>query len=140
MLIITSQGWPIEPQSPPLQTDIYLQYPSVFENMMKNQVECCKVYEDGICFAVCDKNPMAPLHLVIVPKDRSHGLSRLSNCNQQHVGALGHLIYVAVTLARQFSCLDGYRVVINDGQLGGQTEPHLAVHLLGLRQFQWPPG
>jgi histidine triad (HIT) family protein len=70
--------------------------------MMNNQVECCKVYEDGICFAVFDKNPQAPLHVVIVPKDRTHGLSRLANCNQQHVGALGHLLYVAVSLARQF--------------------------------------
>jgi len=103
------KGWPVEPQSPPLQlqslpqqTDVYLTYPSAFESMMNNQVECCKVYEDGLCFAVFDKNPQAPLHVVIVPKDRTHGLSRLSNANQQHVGALGHLLYVAVSLARQF--------------------------------------
>lgn len=56
----------------------------------------------GACAAIVDKNPVAPLHIVIFPKDRSSGMSRLSNVDQRHVEILGHLIYIATGLARQF--------------------------------------
>jgi|LauGreSBDMM110SN_4_FD.fasta_scaffold83627_2 histidine triad (HIT) family protein len=48
-------------------------------------------------------------------------MSRLANCTQQNIGTLGHLVYVAASLARQFGCENGYRLVINDGNHGGQT-------------------
>jgi histidine triad (HIT) family protein len=53
---------------------------------------------------------------------------------------LGHMNLVAVALAQQLGIQDGYRIVINCKERAGQTVPHLHLHLLGGRDFRWPPG
>jgi histidine triad (HIT) family protein len=86
--------------------------------------------------AVRDINPQAPDHLLIIPVDHIPSLADTTD------GALlGDLLLMAHQVARRVS-IDhgGYRVVINHGDHGGQTVPHLHLHLLGGRRMKWPPG
>ena len=53
---------------------------------------------------------------------------------------LGHLLQVAAKIAKQLNLKKGFRLVINNGEDGGETVPHLHIHLLGGRNLEWPPG
>lgn len=94
------------------------------------------IYEDARSVAFADINPQAPVHILIIPKVHVESLSSLED-----ESLAGHLMMVAKTLAQKRG-LDssGYRVIINTGEDGGQTVPHLHIHLLGGRTFNWPPG
>jgi len=85
-----------------------------------------------------DANPQAPIHILIVPKKHIPSLDAL----QEEDGALvGELFKAARELARREGCAErGYRVVINTGADGGQTVPHLHLHLMAGREFGWPAG
>ena len=133
----------VSSQSPMMRVgpaDLLLQYPSTFESILNNAIPASGIYSDDQVAAIFDLHPVAPIHIVIFPKDRTSGLTQISNVQQHHTNILGHMIYVASMIAKQFNLINGYRLVINDGNLGGQTEPHVCVHLLGNRQMQWPPG
>lgn len=96
------------------------------------------VYEDDVCLAFEDINPQAPVHILIIP--RAH-IASLDEAQAQHKETLGHLLLSAANIARDRKiAADGYRVVININEHGGQTVFHLHVHLLGGRQFVFPPG
>jgi histidine triad (HIT) family protein len=64
----------------------------------------------------------------------------LDDATAEDLAILGHLQFVAVKLAKQLGLTGGYRLVINCKEDGGQTVPHLHVHLLGGRNMKWPPG
>jgi len=85
-----------------------------------------------------DANPQAPIHILIVPKKHIPSLDAL----QEEDGALvDELFKAARELARREGCAErGYRVVINTGADGGQTVPHLHLHLMAGREFGWPAG
>ena len=95
------------------------------------------VHHDDQVVAFRDIAPKAPVHILVVP--RSHWRS-LDDVPSSHTQALGHLLEVCRSLAATLGLEDGYRVVINTGADGGQTVDHLHVHLLGGREFSWPPG
>ncbi|HOB21418.1 MAG: histidine triad nucleotide-binding protein [Firmicutes bacterium] len=92
------------------------------------------LYEDDLSAAFADLNPQAPVHILVIPKVHAESLAHVEDEK-----LLGRLLAVANKLARERD-LNGYRVVINTGKDGGQTVPHLHVHLLGGRTFGWPPG
>lgn len=52
----------------------------------------------------------------------------------------GHILFTAQRLAREQGCKEGFRVVMNCNDLGGQTVHHIHMHVLGQRQMHWPPG
>jgi len=85
-----------------------------------------------------DANPQAPIHILIVPKKHIPSLDAL----QEEDGTLvDELFKAARELARREGCAErGYRVVINTGADGGQTVPHLHLHLMAGREFGWPAG
>ena len=92
---------------------------------------------DGMV-AFKDINPQALTHLLIVPSEHIPSLADLS---PSHTTLLGQLIQFAGRLARQYQLTDaGFRVIVNTGPDGGQTVPHLHVHVLGGRPMRWPPG
>jgi histidine triad (HIT) family protein len=96
------------------------------------------VYEDALCFVLQDLHPQAPVHLLVIP--RKHLVSP-DDAGPEDELLLGHLMRVAAQLARDRGiAADGYRLVVNSNQHGGQTVFHLHVHLLGGRQMTWPPG
>ncbi len=95
------------------------------------------VYEDPDVFAFDDISPQAPTHILICP--RKH-FESLREATPQDEAILGKLQLVAAQLARERNLLAGYRTVLNNGSGAGQSVFHLHLHLLGGRQFRWPPG
>ncbi len=106
--------------APPETLMINPTVPSIFEQMLVG-APCNPIYEDEYCAAVTDGNPQAPLHLLIFPKIKT-GLETISKANESQTFILGHLLFVAKTLANIAGCeQSGFRLVINDGIQGGQT-------------------
>jgi histidine triad (HIT) family protein len=95
------------------------------------------VYEDDVVFAFEDIQPQAPTHILICPKKH---LVSLTEATAEDAGMLGRLQLVAAKLATEGKLASGYRTVINNGRGAGQSVFHLHLHLLGGRDFRWPPG
>ena len=110
---------------------------TLFEKIIARQIPADIVFEDDQCLAFRDIAPQAPVHILIVPKNP---LERVGAASQADRALLGHLLFSAAEIARLEKLADGYRIVINNGSNGGETVPHLHIHLLGGRQLSWPPG
>jgi histidine triad (HIT) family protein len=95
------------------------------------------VYEDDDIFAFEDIQPQAPIHVLICP--RKHLVS-LTDATTEDTALLGKLQLVAAKLAKERKLTGGYRTVFNNGSGAGQSVFHLHLHLLGGRDFRWPPG
>ena len=110
----------------------------IFCKIIAGEIPSARVYEDDRCVAFNDISPQAPTHVLIVPREHFDSLDR---AEQKHRETLGALLLSAAEIAREKGfAADGYRVVINTNGDGGQTVFHLHVHLLGGRQFVFPPG
>ena len=109
----------------------------VFCKIAAKQIPSKIVYEDADLFAFEDISPQAPTHILVCP--RKHVVS-LHEATAEDEALLGKLQLVAAQLARERNLLDGYRTVLNNGRGAGQSVFHLHLHLLGGRQFRWPPG
>ena len=110
---------------------------TLFQKMMAGELPGEFCYEDKQCIALEDINPQAPTHLLVIPRKP---VPRLAEAEEADLSLLGHLLLVARRLARERQLEDGFRVVINNGRHGGESVPHLHVHLLGGRPLTWPPG
>ena len=96
------------------------------------------VYEDDVCVAFNDISPQAPTHILVIPREH---IASLDKAADNHKETLGHLLLRAAEIARKKGFAeDGYRVVLNTNSDGGQTVFHIHAHLLGGRQFIFPPG
>lgn len=95
------------------------------------------VYSDQQCYAFADIHPQAPVHILVVPREHIASLAETTSVDRP---LLGDLLAATAEIARQQGLLNGYRVVINTGEDGGQTVNHLHLHLLGKRSLSWPPG
>jgi histidine triad (HIT) family protein len=110
----------------------------LFCKIVKREIPGKVAFEDDRTLAFYDINPKAPVHILIVPKQH---IASLSDMKEEDRGLIGHLHYLAATLAREQQIVEpGFRTVINTGLGAGQTVFHLHLHLLGGRPFQWPPG
>lgn len=97
-----------------------------------------KVYEDDRLIVFHDISPMAPVHVLIVPKVH---IPSLNEVQAQDGTLMAHIMSIAAKVADTLGVSGtGYRVVNNCGEDGGQTVAHLHFHLLGGRSLQWPPG
>ncbi|MDO5301722.1 MAG: histidine triad nucleotide-binding protein [Tissierellia bacterium] len=95
-----------------------------------------KLYEDPQCVAFRDLSPQAPTHFLVIPKEH---IPSLAEFREDQEALLGHILAVIRDLAQREG-LEGYRVVTNIGEEGGQSVPHLHFHVLGGRSMTWPPG
>jgi histidine triad (HIT) family protein len=112
--------------------------PTIFGKILRGEIPATRVWEDDQCIAFRDVNPVAPTHLLVIP--RKH-IVRLSDANAEDKALLGHLMWVATQVARAEGLDEsGYRLVVNVGGDGGQTVFHLHLHVLGGRAMSWPPG
>jgi len=110
----------------------------IFCKIAEGQIPSARVYEDDICLAFSDLSPQAPTHILIIPREH---LDSMDKANDEHRKMLGHLLVTAASIARDKGFAEnGYRVVINTNEDGGQTVFHLHVHLLAGRPFVFPPG
>lgn len=112
--------------------------PTIFGAILRNEIPSTRVWEDEYCIAFRDINPAAPAHVLIIPRQLIPNLAEATKDDQQ---LLGHMMLVAGEIARQEGIAkDGFRVVININENGGQTVDHLHMHVLGGRRMSWPPG
>jgi histidine triad (HIT) family protein len=109
----------------------------LFCKIAAKQIPAKIVYEDVDVFAFADINPQAPTHILICPKRHFASLHEADSGDQV---VLGKMALVAAQLARERKLESGYRTVVNTGPHAGQTVFHLHMHLLGGRDFDWPPG
>lgn len=111
---------------------------TVFQKIIDRKIPSDIVFEDDICIAFRDVAPQAPVHCLVVPKKHIQRLSETTSADKE---ILGHLLLVASKVATITGIINtGFRTVINCGKDGGETVPHLHVHVLGGRSLQWPPG
>ena len=110
---------------------------NLFQKILDRQIPADIVYEDDVCLAFRDVKPQAPTHVLIIPRKV---IATHADLTERDGELMGHLHLVAVKLAKQLGLDDGYRIVFNCLDRGGQTVPHLHLHLLGGRDFHWPPG
>ena len=110
---------------------------TLFEKIIAREIPANIVFENDLCLAFRDIAPQAPTHILVVPKKP---ISRVSTASPEDEGLLGHLLLTAAKIAKTENLADGFRIVINNGPHGGETVPHLHVHLLGGRHLTWPPG
>jgi histidine triad (HIT) family protein len=111
---------------------------TIFEKIIARQIPAKIAHEDDLCLAIHDISPQAPVHVLIIPKQP---IPRVGAATPADQAVLGHLLLTAAALAQKLGVAEsGYRVVINNGPDGGETVPHLHVHLLGGRPLAWPPG
>jgi histidine triad (HIT) family protein len=111
---------------------------TIFSKIIAREIPARIAFEDDLCLAFHDVHPQAPVHILVVPKKE---IARIGVADANDEALLGHLLYVAKTVARQEGIADtGFRLVINNGPDGGESVPHLHVHVLGGRALGWPPG
>lgn len=111
---------------------------TLFEKIIAREIPAKLAHEDEHCIAIHDIHPQAPVHLLVIPK---RPIARVAAASAADQAVLGHLLLTAASLAKQLGLEEsGFRLVINNGRNGGETVPHLHVHVLGGRPLAWPPG
>ena len=110
---------------------------NIFLKIIEKKIPAKVLHEDDLCLAFHDVAPRAPVHVLIIPRKviRTH-----DDIAPEDAALLGHMHLVACKLASELGLQDGYRIVINCKERGGQSVPHLHLHLLGGRDMAWPPG
>lgn len=111
---------------------------TLFEKIIAREIPADLVYEDEQCIAIRDIDPKAPVHLLLIPKKL---IARIGDAGVEDQALLGHLLLTAGKLARDLGFAEsGFRTVINHGAHGGESVPHLHLHVLAGRPLAWPPG
>lgn len=105
---------------------------SIFSRIIAGELPADKVFENERIVAFKDINPIAPVHLLIVPKKEIPDLQSLSS---EDLPLIGEIIEIAQTLAQRYQITDGYRLITNNGPLAGQVIFHLHFHLIGGRKL-----
>jgi histidine triad (HIT) family protein len=111
---------------------------TIFEKIISKEIPSRVAYEDDEMMAIHDINPQAPVHVLVIPK---RAIPRIGEVQPADAPLLGRLLLTGAKIAAELGLAEnGYRLVINNGRDGGETVPHLHVHVLGGRHMAWPPG
>lgn len=110
----------------------------LFCKIIAGDIPSDKIYEDDDVYAFQDVNPVAPLHVLIIPKKH---IAKLNDLEREDDVLMGKLVLTAKKIAaREGYSEEGYRTVINCGENAGQSVFHIHLHLLAGRSMSWPPG
>jgi len=110
----------------------------LFLKIIAREIPADIIYEDDDVLAFRDLNPQAPLHVLIIPKTH---IRTINDMRAEDAEVFGKLFLAAQKIAVDHGVAeDGYRVVMNCNAAAGQTVFHVHLHLLGGREFSWPPG
>ncbi len=110
----------------------------IFCNIIKGEIPSSKVYENEYVYAFNDISPVAPVHVLIIPKEH---IESINDVTAENADLISKIYLAAGEIAKQLGVAEsGYRVVSNCGEAAGQTVNHIHFHLLGGRDLAWPPG
>ncbi|KAH9418798.1 hypothetical protein DERP_004124 [Dermatophagoides pteronyssinus] len=110
---------------------------TIFGMMLAGKIPVKFIYEDDMCVAFDDINPVAPVHFLVIPRKPITQLSKSTDDDQM---ILGRMMCVARKVAEQKGLAEnGYRLVMNNGRHGCQSVYHIHIHVIGGRQLGWPP-
>lgn len=111
---------------------------TLFQKIADKEIPAALVYEDEVCVAFRDISPAAPVHVLLVPRKP---IPSIEAAQAEDAEILAHLMLKVGDIARAEGIAQaGFRTVLNTGADGGQTVPHLHIHIIGGRSMQWPPG
>lgn len=109
----------------------------LFCKIAAGEIPSTKIYETDEVYAFADIDPKAPFHAIIIPKKH---IKCADEINEENSYLIAKVFEVAAKIAKQENLENGYRIVNNCGEDGGQTVGHIHFHLLARRNLQWPPG
>jgi histidine triad (HIT) family protein len=110
----------------------------IFCRIVAGDIPSETLYKDEHVTAFRDIEPMAPVHVLIIPNEH---IASTNEVDERHEPMLGRLLLAASRVAAQEGISEsGYRLTINTGRNANQLVPHLHLHVMGGRQFGWPPG
>ncbi len=104
----------------------------LFCKIVAGEIPSTKVYEDETVLAFRDISPMAPTHILVIPKEH---IPSVDGITAENSGVVAHIFEVIPQIAAQEKLTGGYRVISNCGPDAGQTVPHLHFHILGGREL-----
>ena len=111
---------------------------TIFDKIISREIPSDIVYENHNFLAFKDINPQAPVHILIIPKKK---IETINDIKEEDTQILGEMILIASNIAKKLSIAeDGYRLVFNCNEYGGQSVYHIHLHLIGGRKLTWPPG
>jgi histidine triad (HIT) family protein len=111
---------------------------TLFEKIIAREIPATIEYEDDEIIAFRDIQPVAPIHILLVPKKPITSPFELAEADS---ALIGKLVIAGQGLARKYGIADsGFRLIMNNGKEAGQSVEHLHMHLIGGRQLDWPPG
>ena len=111
---------------------------TIFTKIINRKIPADIIYEDDEILAFNDINPQAPVHILIIPKKE---IKTINDIHSEDTAIIGKLFLIAKKIAKQVDISeDGYRVVMNCNEYGGQSVYHIHLHLIGGRKLSWPPG
>ncbi|MBL4890115.1 MAG: HIT domain-containing protein [Candidatus Lindowbacteria bacterium] len=106
----------------------------IFCKIIKREIPSEIVGENDGAIAFRDNSPQAPAHLLVIPKNHIEEIDGLPDCLPD-IFQLINEVSISSSINKE-----GFRIVMNKGEFGGQQVDHLHFHVLGGRQLQWPPG
>lgn len=109
----------------------------IFCKIAAGEIPSKKAYEDEKVLAFYDLDPQAPVHILVIPKEHIKSAAEIDESNS---ALIARIFEVAAKLAKELGLDNGFRVVTNCGESAGQSVHHIHFHLLGGRDFTWPPG
>ncbi|MGE0356749.1 MAG: histidine triad nucleotide-binding protein [Burkholderiales bacterium] len=100
----------------------------IFCKIAAGEIPSKKAFEDDLVYVFHDIQPVAPVHLLVIPKDH---VDSLADCGPEHAPVLGRMMALAGRLAREQGATDGFRTIVNTGRVGRQDVYHLHIHIIG---------
>lgn len=100
----------------------------IFCKIVQGKIPSRKAYEDDLVYAFHDIHPVAPVHLLIIPKEH---IVSMSDLEARHEPAMGRLMVVARRLAQEAGSPEGFRAIVNTGRVGRQEVMHMHMHVIG---------
>ena len=108
----------------------------LFCKIIKGEIPSTKVYEDDNFFAFKDIAPVAPVHVLVIPKKHVASIAALT---ENDADVAGNMLFAIQKVAQELGLdKDGYRVIFNTGEKAGQTVHHMHAHILGGKEMDWP--
>lgn len=107
----------------------------IFCKIVNGDIPSTKVYEDDNFYAFKDIAPVAPVHVLVIPKKHIQSIAALTPDDAE---VAGKMLFTIQKVANLLGLKDGYRVVFNTGEKAGQTVHHMHAHIIGGKEMAWP--